>query len=147
MNLYQESFTCLVSCFFDKDEIVLHNISLTGRVPWIQLQRFFSLFNYRHPFIRALLEKFAYQENGALFPLLWLFIWILSEYFNNHINAPHCNTVTPDQTVTCIKRSYFSWPVIEHFIWIEPFIRGHLSYKVTFSLSQRWPLNTGLTVL
>ena len=26
-------------------------------------------------------------------------------------------------------------------------LRGHLSYKATFSLSQRWPLNTGLTVL
>jgi hypothetical protein len=40
----------------------------------------------------------------------------------------------------------FSCPVIEHFIWIEPFLRGHLSYKATFSLSQRWPHNTGLTV-
>ena len=29
----------------------------------------------------------------------------------------------------------------------EPFLRGHRSYKVTFSLSQRRPLNTGLTVL
>ena len=25
-------------------------------------------------------------------------------------------------------------------------LRGHLSYKITFSMSQRWPLNTGLTV-
>jgi hypothetical protein len=48
---------------------------------------------------------------------------------------------------TCIKRSPFACPVIEHFIWIEPLLRGHLSYKVAFSLSQRWPLNTGLTVL
>ena len=39
-----------------------------------------------------------------------------------------------------------SCPVIEHFIWIEPLLRGHLSYKATFMLSQRWPLNTGLTV-
>jgi hypothetical protein len=38
-------------------------------------------------------------------------------------------------------------PVIENFIWIVPILRGHLSYKVIFSLSQRWPLNTGLTVL
>ena len=34
----------------------------------------------------------------------------------------------------CIKRSLFSCPVIEHFIWIEPLLRGHLSYKATFSL-------------
>ena len=32
------------------------------------------------------------------------------------------------------------------FIWIEPLLRGHLSWKTTFSLSQGWPLNTGLTV-
>jgi hypothetical protein len=30
--------------------------------------------------------------------------------------------------------------------WIEPLLWGHLSYKANFSLSQRWPLNTGLTV-
>jgi len=41
---------------------------------------------------------------------------------------------------------YFSCPFIENFIWIEPLLRGHLSYKATFSLSQRWPLNTGLTL-
>jgi hypothetical protein len=44
--------------------------------------------------------------------------------------------------VTCIKRSSFSCPVIENFIWNELLLRGHLSYKTTFSLSQRWPLNT-----
>jgi hypothetical protein len=45
-----------------------------------------------------------------------------------------------------IWRSHFSCLVIDNFIWIEPLLRGHLSYKDTFSLSQRWPLNTGLTV-
>ena len=35
---------------------------------------------------------------------------------------------------------------MEHFISIEPLLRGHLSYKATFSLFQRWPLNTGLTI-
>ena len=39
--------------------------------------------------------------------------------------------------VTCIKRSPFSCPVIDNFIWIEPLLRGHLSYRATFSLSQR----------
>ena len=55
-------------------------------------------------------------------------------------------TVKPAHAVTCIKRSPFSWPVIENFIWIEPLLRGHLSYKATFSVSQRWPLITGLTI-
>ena len=41
--------------------------------------------------------------------------------------------------------SLFSCPIIENFIWIDPLLRGHLSYKATFSLSQRWLLNTGLT--
>ena len=48
--------------------------------------------------------------------------------------------------VTCIKRSSFSYHVIENFTWIEPFLKGHQSYTATFSLSQRWPLNTDLTV-
>jgi hypothetical protein len=42
--------------------------------------------------------------------------------------------------------SYFSWPVIENLILNKPLLRDHLSYKVTFSLSQRRPLNTGFTV-
>ena len=41
-------------------------------------------------------------------------------------------------TISCL--------VIENFIWIESLLRGHLSYKATFSLTQMWPLNTGLTV-
>jgi len=60
--------------------------------------------------------------------------------------------VKPADEVTSIKQSpvrkgqYFSCFVIENFIWIEPVLRGHLSYKATFSLSKRWPLDTGLTV-
>ena len=36
------------------------------------------------------------------------------------------NTCTgkPAQAVTCIKRSPFSCPVIENFIWIQPLLRG-----------------------
>jgi hypothetical protein len=34
-------------------------------------------------------------------------------------------------------RSHFSCPVRENSMWIEPLLRGHLSYKATFSLSQR----------
>jgi hypothetical protein len=37
----------------------------------------------------------------------------------------------------------FSCPVIENFIWIETLLWGHLSYKATFSVTHRWPLNTG----
>jgi hypothetical protein len=42
--------------------------------------------------------------------------------------------------------SPFSCPVIENLIWIEPLLRGHLSYKATFSLYQLWPLDIGLTI-
>ena len=35
-------------------------------------------------------------------------------------------TVKPVHAVTCIKRSSFSCPVVENFIWIEPLSRGHL---------------------
>jgi hypothetical protein len=38
-------------------------------------------------------------------------------------------TVKSAHDVTCIKRSPFSSPVIEKFIWIEPLLRGHLSLK------------------
>ena len=38
--------------------------------------------------------------------------------------------------LSCRRKCQMKWP----------FLRGHLSYAVTFSLSQRWPLNTGLTV-
>ena len=56
-------------------------------------------------------------------------------------------TVEPAHAVTWIKKAPYSCPVIENFIWIEPLLRGHLSYKATFSLFKSWPLNTGLTVL
>jgi hypothetical protein len=38
------------------------------------------------------------------------------------------------------------FPVIENFIWIEPLLRGHLSYKATFVLFLRSPVSTGLTL-
>jgi hypothetical protein len=56
------------------------------------------------------------------------------------------NTVKPALVVTSFKQSPFPCPVIENFIWIEFLLRGHLSYKATFSLFQWWPLNTHLTV-
>ena len=55
--------------------------------------------------------------------------------------------VKPVHAITSIKQSLFSCPVIENFIGIEPILRGYLSYKATFSMSQSWPLNTVLTVL
>jgi hypothetical protein len=53
-------------------------------------------------------------------------------------NILNIHTVKPAYAVTCIKSSPFSCPVIENFIWNEPFLRGHLSYKATFSLSHVW---------
>jgi len=66
-------------------------------------------------------------------------------YLNGH-------TAKPAHVVTSIKQSpvlkgHLFFPVIEHFIWNEPLLKGHLSYEATFSLSQRWPLNTGFIVL
>ena len=66
----------------------------------------------------------------------------------NHINYSQiCPCGHLYLAVTCIKRSPFSCSVIDNSIFIEPLLRDHLSYKATFSLSQRWPLNTGLTVV
>jgi hypothetical protein len=50
-------------------------------------------------------------------------------------------------TVNSILHTGIS-PVISKLSWpfrteIEPLLRGHLSYKATFPLSQGWPLNTG----
>jgi hypothetical protein len=56
------------------------------------------------------------------------------------------NTAKPVHVATSMKQSPFSSPVIENFMWIEPLLRGYLSFKASFSLSQWWPLNTGLTV-
>jgi hypothetical protein len=48
--------------------------------------------------------------------------------------------VTSIKQKLVLKGHLFSCPVIEKVIRIELLLRGHLSYKVTFSLSQRWPL-------
>jgi len=58
----------------------------------------------------------------------------------------YISTVKPAHAVSCIRRSHISCPVIENFIWIEPLLRGLLSYQATFSLSERWPINTGWIV-
>ena len=62
-----------------------------------------------------------------------------------------CYTVKPAHVVTSIKQSpvlkgHLFLVVIENLLWIEPLLRGHLSYEATISSSQRWPRNTGLTV-
>jgi hypothetical protein len=64
----------------------------------------------------------------------------------NAIYSQTCPCVHLYLAVTCIKSLPFSCPVIYNFILIEPVLRGYLSYNATFSLSQRWPFNTGLTV-
>jgi hypothetical protein len=58
-----------------------------------------------------------------------------------HISRIHCiyfyllSTIqsslpmrSPLKTVTCIKRSHFSGPVMENSIWIESLLRGHLVF-------------------
>ena len=59
-------------------------------------------------------------------------------------------TVKPDNADTSIKQSSvlkgYPFLVIENFIRIKPLLRGCLSYKAILSLSQRCPLNTGLTL-
>jgi hypothetical protein len=58
-----------------------------------------------------------------------------------------CSCVSPLFSSHLYLKVTFSCPVIEHFIWIKPLWRGHLSNKDTFfSLSQMGPLNTDLTV-
>ena len=64
-----------------------------------------------------------------------------------HKSVEFIFTVNPALAITCIRRSPFSFAVIENFIWIKPILRGHLSYKATFSSSWGWPLNTGLTIV
>jgi hypothetical protein len=61
------------------------------------------------------------------------------------MNHQPLNTVKSAHVVTSIKQSPFSC-LIENVMWIQPLLRGHLSYKATFSLSQRWPLNTGSSI-
>jgi hypothetical protein len=46
------------------------------------------------------------------------------------------NTIKPAHAVTCIKHSPFSCPVIGNFIWIEPLLRGHMSYNATLFFSK-----------
>jgi hypothetical protein len=58
-------------------------------------------------------------------------------------------TFKPAHAVNSVKQSlvlkgHIFLVLWENSILIEPLLRGHLSYKATFSLSQRWPLNTVL---
>jgi hypothetical protein len=64
-----------------------------------------------------------------------------------YIYSQSCPSSHLYKAVTCIRRSHFSFAVIENFIWIKPILRGHLSYKATFSSSWGWPLYTGLTIV
>ena len=57
-------------------------------------------------------------------------------------------TVKPVHAVSFIKQSPLSkgQPFLscqQIFIWIEPLLRGHLSYKAICFLSQRWSNTTG----
>ena len=82
--------------------------------------------------------------NSLCYHSLILIWWLIQEFYIQKNSFKYNQTL---HTATFIKRSPFSCPVMENFIWIEPLLRGHLTYKATFSLSQWWPLNTGLTVV
>jgi hypothetical protein len=45
-----------------------------------------------------------------------------------------------------LLKCHLCCPIVEHFIWIKTLLRGHLSYKDTSYVSQRWLLNVGLTL-
>jgi hypothetical protein len=77
-----------------------------------------------------------------------------SRVFNNEQNwnpafeySQTCTCGHLHYAVTCIEMSPVYCTIIENIIWIEPLLRGHLSHMATCSLSQRWSLNTGLTVV
>jgi hypothetical protein len=78
---------------------------------------------------------------------LWnWFVHLLSILRYNGVMSRHIFLFT----VLCILVSRYNDKhalILANFIWLKPFLRGHLSYKATFSLSQRWPLNTGMTVV
>ena len=55
-------------------------------------------------------------------------------------------TVEAALAVPSVKRSLTDGPVIVYSMFFQPVIKGHLPYKVSFCLSLRWPLDTGLIV-
>jgi hypothetical protein len=108
-------------------------------------QRVFLLWNrviigiWRCP--HFLLDKILkYHVNNSYFHASEIFS-PYNQYFK-FICWGYIYIVKPANAVTCIKRSSFSCPVIENLIWIEPLLRGHLSYKTTFYWFQRWHLDS-----
>ena len=95
-------------------------------------------------------------------PLLWsqYGLFLISEpyYLSTHCspnsswfpdqqkNSKQDTSINQSHVLNCFERTTFSYSLIENFIWIEPILRSNLSYKPTLSLSQKWPLNTGLNV-
>ena len=83
--------------------------------------------------------------NSLCYHSLILVWWLIQEFYIQKNSFKYNQTL---HAATFMKRSHFSCPVMENFIWIEPLLRGgHLTYKITFSLSQWWPLNSSLTSL
>ena len=106
-----------------------------------------------------MLKIFCLISMTTISILLLLFIYVYDKIIHSAeiIDIFSLKWVQPAHVVTTVKQPYiashlylkvtFYCPVLEIFIWIEPLLRSHLSYKDTFSLSQRWPLNTGLTTV
>jgi hypothetical protein len=92
-------------------------------------------------------------SNGLYFKTIELIFILFCNLFLKTSSINIVNTVKPVYAVTFINQSPNS-PVLKghlsiilsirlHINWT---IRGRKSYKDNLSLSQKWPLNTGLTV-
>ena len=110
---------------------VLHNMTPLTKF-WILITGNVSTCAVKPIYIQS--NLYIYIVKATLRKLKMWPLWAVAFYTQVKI------IVKPAHAVTCIKRSPFSCPVIENFIWIEPLLRGH------FYLSQGWLLNTGLTV-
>ena len=93
------------------------------------------------------------MSNGLYFKTIELIFILFCNLFLKTSSINIVNTVKPVYAVTFINQSPNS-PVLKghlsiilsirlHINWT---IRGYKSYKDNLSLSQKWPLNTGLTV-
>ena len=135
-NLLSQAKYCVRTCF----QYTLVQLSFVDMLRSYHASLCVDLY-YLYLFFRKRLKSYKINWRTSL-----IFGKSILERYVVYIQS-NLSIRSPLLSIRCIERSRFTCPVIENFIWIEPFLRGHLSYKTTFSLSQRWPLNTGLTVL
>jgi hypothetical protein len=133
-------------------EKILYLPDWYAHIPWVQGKFYHEKILYLHDWYgvsiisshgKTYLEPKAYVHINR--------VSIISSHGKTYLEPKayvHINRVSiisshgKTYLVTSIKRSPFTCPVIENFIWIELVLRGHLFTEATF-----WPLNSGLTVL